>query len=65
MVTEPAPVGGGAAACFAAAPNVNGCSVDSLGAGHSAISDPPATAAGSITRGSARRSVAPDTLISL
>ena len=50
MVTEPTPVGGGAAARFAAALNVNGCSIDGLGAGHSAIFDPLATAGGSVTR---------------
>ncbi|HKR29216.1 MAG TPA: hypothetical protein VJT08_01990 [Terriglobales bacterium] len=50
MVTEPTPVGAGVAAYFAAALNVNTRSIDLLGAGHSAISDPPATAGGSITR---------------
>ncbi|HKR28964.1 MAG TPA: hypothetical protein VJT08_00720 [Terriglobales bacterium] len=47
-MTEPAPVGGGAAAGFAAASLQIASSLDSLGAGHSAISDPPATAAGSV-----------------
>ena len=50
MVTEPAPVGGGAAACFAAALNVNGRFIVLLGAGYSAISDLPATAGGSVAR---------------
>ena len=48
QVTEPAPVGGGAAACVAAAFLHNGDSIVALGARHSAISDPPATAAGSV-----------------
>ncbi len=48
---------GGAAACFAGALVENACSVIApssiagLGAGHSAISDPPPTGAGSVARG--------------
>jgi hypothetical protein len=65
VVTEPAPVGGGGAACFAATPNVNGRSIYPLGAGHSVISDPPATAGGSERVEEGLPSVPPDTLISL
>src|SRR5690349_5141994 len=51
---EPAPVGGGSAARFAAALKVIAGSILRLGAGHSAISDPPPTGAGSVAIGSPR-----------
>jgi hypothetical protein len=46
--TEPAQVGAGAAAVFAAASLQAACSIVGLGVRRSATSDPPATAAGSV-----------------
>ena len=48
MATEPAPVGGGAAACVAAAFLRNCGSIVAFGVRLSATSDPPATAGGSV-----------------
>jgi len=45
---EPLPIDGGAAACFAAALFKIAGTVVASGAGHSAISGPPATAGGSV-----------------